>query len=159
MTSILLSFVLAQAQPATVPSDDIVAWILGSIKWIVEQIQQKNYLPAVGMMIVLIVFAVQKVLGDKVNSKYLPWLSAAFGILTTVAANLVALKTGSTSKDWVSVIVSGFVVGASASGLWSMLGKAILGKIFPDKPTVPVVAPAVVAPATIVTTPADPASK
>jgi uncharacterized membrane protein len=102
--------------------------LLTSIRWAVEQYQQKNYMPAVGVLIMVVVFLSRKYLNDKIQDEYMPLFSATTGVLVAVATNLTALAVGSTQTDWISAVVSGVATGAMASGLWSLGGKKLLKK-------------------------------
>ena len=50
---------------------------------------------------------------------YLPWISSGLGVVGSIATALVA------GQPWYSAVWLGLVVGATASGLWSLVGKSL----------------------------------
>lgn len=131
MLSSLMITVLAQA-PSPLPGDDTFGWILEAMKWMVEQFQSKNYMPATGMMIMVLVFLFNMFFKEKVNKKHLALVSAGVGVLSACAMNLMSLMAGYSSKDWMNAVAMGLTMGAAASGFWSMLGKKVLEETLPS---------------------------
>lgn len=107
---------------------DSEAQMVDAAKWAIEQYQHKNYMPAIGLLVMVLVFLSRKFLSDKIQPEHMPAFSAAMGILVSVATNLTAVAVGSTPIDWISAVVSGLVTGTMASGLWSLGGKKLLTK-------------------------------
>ena len=124
----IIAFLLLQI-PAPVPTGDEMAWVLESAKWAVEQFQNKNYMPAVGMTIMLLVFVFNKFFHAKVKKEHLALVSASIGVLSAVAMNMMALAVGSQPMEWVSAIMAGLTMGAAASGFWSLIGKMVVDKV------------------------------
>ena len=127
MLSAFIVTLFAQV-PVSMPGDDPFGWLLATIKWMIEQFQNHNIAPAVGALIMVLVFLFRLLLESKVNKKWLPWVSAGIGVLLQCAANLAALAAGWTHMDWLSAVLAGLTTGAAASGLWSMLGKTLSEK-------------------------------
>jgi len=136
MISSFIVTVLAQV-PALEPTGDMLGWLLESAKWMFEQYQAKNFMPAVGMLVMVLVFLFNNFFKTKLSKNALPWVSAVIGMLMAGAANLVGLAAGYTTQDWVSTLTSGLMAGAAASGLWSMLGKYVMTKLVPSAPATP----------------------
>lgn len=113
------------ATPTPPPGTDDVSWFIGMMKWIVEQIQQKNYGPAVGAIIMLLVFLFNKLAAGKLSSKLLPWVSVGLGVVLAICNNLVA----EVPMVWYMAILNGLFYGTAASGLWSLVGKWIVEKL------------------------------
>ena len=117
----------AEVVPASPNPDD-----LGSIlSAIIDAFKAKNWGILAGLVIMLIVWGVKKFI-PKIPTAYLPWISAALGVLAAVATDLL---TGGT---WYVVIFNGLLVGAAASGLWSLVGKQLFGP-HAETPATPVV--------------------
>jgi len=119
----ILSTILAQVSDI---GTDVVVWAIESIKWIVKQFQDKNYGAGVSGVIMVLVFVFNKYFVKSIKPSLLPWVSVAIGILTAIATKLAGMAVGSSTMDWLSAIGMGFVAGATASGLWSLLGKHIV---------------------------------
>lgn len=127
MMTNIISIVLS-AVPAPMPADgDMFSWLLGSVKWIMEQFAQKNYAPAVAGIIMIATFFFNKFAADKLPVYAKPWISAALGIVMAMVAKVIGMAAGASTPDLLQAILTGFMAGASASGFWSMLGKHFLG--------------------------------
>ena len=86
-------------------------------------IGQKHWALALGLGLSLLVFGLRKVkVLAKVPSKALPWVTAALGIVTYVAAALMTDGASITDALW-----GGAMTGAAAVGLWEMVLKNFLG--------------------------------
>jgi drug/metabolite transporter (DMT)-like permease len=128
----MMSTVIAQV---TDIGSDVVAWALASIKWIVQQFNDRNYGAGVAGIIMVLVYVFNRYFVKSIKPSLLPWVSVAIGVLTSIATKLAGLAVGSNTVDWFSAIGMGFVAGATASGLWSLLGKhvvSVLQKKFGD---------------------------
>lgn len=128
MLTTLMTAVLAQIPPVA-PSGDEFSWVLSTLMWIVEQFQHKNYMPAIAMTVMVLVFAFNKFAKDKMKKEHLPLISAAIGVTVACVTNGLALGMGASAKDWASAIVMGLTVGTSASGFWSLFGKWLMDKL------------------------------
>ncbi len=128
----LLTSVLAQVPPVA-PGEDIFGWLLSSLGWVVQQMQGRNYLPGIGMIVMILVFAFHKLFESKIDKKWLPLVSALVGTVSAGAANLIALAAGYSTRTWLEALVTGLIAGATASGFWSLFGKWIASKVFPPK--------------------------
>jgi len=124
----LMMAILAQSDVQVPVADDSAGWILSSVKWAMEQYQQKNYLPLMSFVIMVIVWSVGHILEDKVDKKFVPLISSIIGVVVSIATSLTALALDAKPVDIVSTIVSGLAVGAMANGFWSQLGKFVLPK-------------------------------
>lgn len=140
LTSIVTTTLLAQAVPSAAPGDDVFGWLMSSLKWALEQFQNKNYMPAIGMLVMVMVWVFKKYFEDKVTPAHLPYVSAAMGVVVACAMNLMALAAGSKPHDWLTAIGMGLTMGAAASGFWSLMGKWLEAKLL-NKPSAPPPAP------------------
>jgi drug/metabolite transporter (DMT)-like permease len=119
-------------------SGDVVEWTLSGIKWIVQKFQAKEYGLGVSGLIMMLVFAFNKYFKKLVPAKALPWVAVGVGVLTAVATKLAGIAMGTPTTEWLTVIGSGVISGATASGLWSLLGKHFFGaKAAPQDPPAP----------------------
>lgn len=127
----LISIVLmALGQAPVEPTDgaDVMQWVMSTIQWTVEQFHAKNYLPAVAAIVMVLTFAVKKILGDKLKTEQLALVSAGLGLLTSLATELAGMAMGSGTFDILRAVAGGLLVGPLASGFWSLLGKKIFTK-------------------------------
>lgn len=96
---------------------------------VVKFIKDKDWRPAVAGIITLIIFVWRRFLGklliDKIPAKHMAWVTAAVGLVATLPAHLTA-----ESFKWTHFILDGFITGAEAAILWSLVGKHLLPKIF-----------------------------
>lgn len=119
--------------PSVDPGADPIAWALNAIKWVIEQFQAHNYAPAVGGLIMLLVFGLRKAIGNKISAKALPWVSMLLGVLVEVGSKLTELVAGFSIMQLIGAIVSGAMIGLSASGMWSAFGKPAAEKLNPPQ--------------------------
>src|SRR3990167_6103941 len=97
----LMMAVLFAVVPSPVPADgDMIGWLLSSAKWVVEQIQQGNYVAAVGVIILVLVWAFNKFLKDRLNPKFLPLISAVVATLGMCGLNLAQMVRGAPATSW-----------------------------------------------------------
>lgn len=124
----MLLSILAFVIPPTSPGDDVLGWVLGSLKWLVDAMQQHQYAAAVGMVIMLLVWLFNHFVADKLglDSAHMPLVSAIVGTVMAVGAALLTLQSPS-MQDVLAALFKGVMLGASASGLYSLLGKYLLG--------------------------------
>jgi len=91
-------------------------------KGLYNALQQKQWALALGLGLSLLVFGLRRTgVLNKVPSKALPWVTAAFGVLSYVIAALMA--EGASIPD---ALLGGATAGATAVGLWEMLLKHFL---------------------------------
>lgn len=124
-----MPLLLLATVPPAVPGDDAVSWLLSSLKWAVERFQAHDYVPAIGMLVMVLVYLFNRFAKDRIASKHLPLVSASIGVLTAIATNLLALAVGSTPLDWVQAVLAGLTAGAAASGFWSLVGKHLAERL------------------------------
>lgn len=120
----LISAARADASPSPVaslaPPADVQAAVSEGIS-LYDAIKSGNWSLVAALAIMLLVWGLRSALSldTKIPTSVLPWISAVFGILTAIGANLAA------GEAWLTAIVSGVTIGASASGLWSLLSGAL----------------------------------
>ena len=107
---------MAYGQTTPIPGDDPGSFV----KYFVEAFQGGNWALAIGLVIMLGVWLTSKFL--KVNNEWLPLISSVYGVLGSILASVIA------GQSWVDAVVNGLVIGTSASGFWSLLGKHLLPK-------------------------------
>jgi hypothetical protein len=87
---------------------------------------------AVGLGISLAVYIANRFgLQNKVGAKYVPWIAAGLGILSSIGVQLA------TGIPWEEAIGKGFTAGATSVGLWEMILKNLLPAVPPTPPTPP----------------------
>lgn len=126
VTSLLL--VLAQMTPPAA-GDDIVVWMSSSVKWMIDQFQNRNFLPLCGVVIMVLVRIIHKLFDQKLERKKLALVASLLGVISAVGMNLISLAVGSTKTDIIAAISNGIMVGAAASGFWNVLGKTASAKV------------------------------
>ena len=97
--------------------------ILFLVRWVVDQLQDGNKTPLIGVAIMVFLFYFNKFWSKKIPSNKMPVVSAILGVVSTCAINTIAFASGSTTKDWTAAVISGIISGTSASGFWSLVGK------------------------------------
>ena len=89
---------------------------------LVDAIQSKNWPLAVGLFLMLLVFAANKLgLKKLVPPKALPWVAMTIAVCGTVGTGLVV------GLGWAEALVQGVLTGVVAIGGWEMLFKHVLG--------------------------------
>jgi hypothetical protein len=129
----------ATTNPVTPP--DVPAVEANPVGWwqtIVQAIHNKAWAPAIGAILMFLVWGVRKLwslITNKATSetakKALPWIALGLGIVLDVGTAL----TG--NIVWYNAIISGFITGSSAIALWEALFKHLLGDATPADPTKP----------------------
>jgi hypothetical protein len=93
----------------------------GFLSAVGDAFKNKNWGVLAGLIIMLVVWVVGKFV-PKMSPKYLPWVSAGLGILGSISTDLFA------GGVWYTAIFNGLLIGAAASGMWSLVGKHVLPK-------------------------------
>lgn len=75
-----------------------------------------------GLLLMLLIWVARKFVFPRVEGPAVAWATAGVGTLAYIA---VALAVGT---PVLSAIVTGFMTGAMASGLWELIGRATLGR-------------------------------
>jgi len=102
----------------------------GFMSMMIDAFKNRNWGVFAGLIIMLLVWVTRKFI-PKMKADYLPWVSAAMGIVVSIATDLVAGGT------WYFAIFNGLLIGAAASGMWSLVGKHVLvQKPAPEAPKV-----------------------
>jgi hypothetical protein len=114
---------IAFSQPASQPAVDPKATGDALLK-LVEVLGAGKYLLAIGTVITLLT-RLFTYISDTLNPGWLPawvrpWVAAGLGVAGSVVAVLIA------GGDWPSALVTGFMTGSAASGLWSLVAKHAL---------------------------------
>lgn len=78
----------------------------------------------VGFVLMLIVFLVVKFLWKAFPVKWIPYMSIAFGVLGDVGWQLAI-----GGQVWWRAILAGLTSGATATGMWELIGKKIFGSV------------------------------
>ena len=94
-----------------------------TVSLLVKAVQDKNWVLAVGFLMMLLVFVANKFgLKDKVGTKALPWVVLGLSVASVSGA---ALASGLAVAD---SLVQGVLAGVAAIGGWELLFKHILVK-------------------------------
>jgi hypothetical protein len=105
----------AQDAAASLPSD-----ALDLVGFIVQSFKSGDKTLGVAALLTLVVYIVRRTVLPNLPAAALPWVSAVAGVIAAVATNLVA------HEPWLGAILKGLLAGAAASGLYSLIGKAVL---------------------------------
>lgn len=78
----------------------------------------------VGFILMLVVFLIVKFLWKTLPVAWIPYMSIAFGVLGDVGWQLAI-----GGQVWWRAILAGLTSGATATGMWELLGKKIFGSV------------------------------
>lgn len=123
----LVTTLLSQL-PVEPVDGDLTKYVGDMLKFVVEQFQHRNYVPAVASIVVLVTFAVKKIAGDKIKTGQLAIVSTVVALVASLATELAGLAVNAGGFDITRAVVNGLIVGPMASGLYSLLFKQILAK-------------------------------
>lgn len=100
------------------------------VSMFISAIKDKNWTLLVGLILTFLVLILDKLVNVRqwVGTKGLPWVAASLGIVTHLG---VALVNG---VGWWDAILSGFISGATAVGLWELVFKGGSSKPAPTSP-------------------------
>lgn len=137
MLTNLIPQLLAQLPPLPppTPGTDTFGWVLQAGQFIVAAFKAHDTAPAIGVLVMVLTWTFNQFFKGKISTAALPFVSAALGVLTSIAANLTALAIGVTPMGWVSAILTGLTTGAAASGFWSLIGKKVFGSANTSSPS------------------------
>lgn len=93
----------------------------------VQLFKEGRWGPAVGLALMLLVWALRKFIWKFVPSNALPWVTLAAGMVATVVGELLA------GVVWWKTLIDGFATSGIAMGFWSLLFKHILGQKNPEE--------------------------
>jgi len=93
---------------------------VGLVKQIITAVKTGKWAWAVGLILMVLVFLVNRVLSKKIPPAVLPWLAISLGVLSNV---FLAIGMGT---PWLDAALGGLTEGLAASGAWSALGKYLL---------------------------------
>lgn len=87
---------------------------------LIQAAKDGNWPLFAGIIVMLIVFVLDKLVGlkEKVGKKAMPWVAAVLGIVGTMGVSLT-----DASMTWWWALIQGLLAGATAVGLWELLGK------------------------------------
>lgn len=99
------------------------------VRALLEAAQGGKWSLFVSLLIMVLVWLATKApfLKDVIKGKAKIWTAAVAGVLGAFATSLfMDLSDG--SVDWVNVVLEGLSVGLAAGGLWSLIGRKLMGK-------------------------------
>lgn len=103
--------------------------VVSGVKMVVKLFKEHKWRPAIAALLTLIIFFWRRFIGKlliaKIPAKYMAWVTAGIGLLATLPAHLMVEKF----NIW-TFLLDGFVTGAEAAILWSLVGKHLLPKVF-----------------------------
>lgn len=115
----------AKVEVPTTPPTNVVE----GTKGVIALFKAQEWRPAIAALIMLLVFIWRRFLGKliikKIPNKHLAWVTAAVGLVSALPVHLAAPDF----SVW-KFLLDGFITGAQAAILWSMLGKHLLPKVF-----------------------------
>lgn len=92
-----------------------------TFRLLIEAYKEGQWPVLSGLVIMLVIFAFNKLgLEGKINKNYIPWVSVALGVLSTVGMSLIAGISVETA------ILQGFTTGTAAIGFWELIFKHVL---------------------------------
>jgi len=102
--------------PTLTPEKDSITQ--EDINFIIQAVKEENWMLLVGLILTFLVLILDKWINIKqwVGEKGLPWTAASLGIVSHIG---IALSTGT---GWITAIITGILSGASAVGLWNLIG-------------------------------------
>lgn len=102
--------------PTLTPEKDSITQ--EDINFIIQAVKEENWMLLVGLILTFLVLILDKWINIKqwVGEKGLPWTAACLGIVSHIG---IALSTGT---GWITAIITGILSGASAVGLWNLIG-------------------------------------
>jgi len=91
---------------------------------LVEAARNGNWVLFTGILIMLLIYILDKLvkLKERIPAKAVPWVSAALGIVGSIAAQLT------TGIPWGQALLQGFTAGLAAVGLWELIFKHLVKK-------------------------------
>ena len=93
-----------------------------AINAIVEAFKEGRWGPAIGMLLMLLVWVLRKFLWKLIPKNALPWVTLGAGCAIVITVELIAGVT------WWKTLIDGFGTSASAMALWSLLFKHLIGE-------------------------------
>ena len=118
LTLLLSALVWAQeALPAQPSTEEVI----GMVQALVEAAKGGHWALAVSLGVMILVWALRKFFWKSIPGKLIPWVSAGVGVILAVT---MSIQDGS---DIMGALSAGLLTGTAASGLWSLVGKHLLG--------------------------------
>jgi hypothetical protein len=107
---------VATATAAVTPAE-----IADAASGLMHAFESHNWALIAAAILSALVIIGRLVLKAEINKKYIPWIAMFIAVASSVAAGL---KTG---KAWMSIAVTGVLVGVAAVGGWETFGKLLRG--------------------------------
>ncbi len=110
---------------------------VGLIQSLIVAFQSKNWAVVVSLVVMALTMIMSRLILPRFNvdKKWTPLISAITGTVVTGASALLGVAVGLELKDILSLLISGLLSGATATGLYELLGKYIFPK--PEDPAPP----------------------
>jgi hypothetical protein len=97
----------------------------------IQGITGKNWVLLVASCLMVVVYFVRRIVAERIPAKYVPWYVLGMAVVTAVAVRLIE-AVQMDQLWWASAVrglVEGAIVGLTASGLWSAVGKFVTPEI------------------------------
>ena len=108
-------------KPATIESDDQAA---EAVQALLDAAKGGQWSAVAALVLMLLVYAGRKLkVTDKLKAEYVPWATAGLGMAGYMAAAMLADAASLTDA-----LMGGFMTGASAVGLWELIGRRVLAR-------------------------------
>lgn len=102
------------------------------LETLLTAIEQQHWPIVAAVVITFVVYAANRYgLREKVGEKWVPWVAVGLGLLSAIGAQL------STGMEWHEALGSGFLAGATATGMWELLLKRVLPGAVKTESSVP----------------------
>jgi hypothetical protein len=110
-----------EAKAATIETDDQAAEAMQAL---LDAAKGGQWSAAAALLLMLLVYAGRKLkVTDKLKAEHVPWATAGLGMAGYMAAAMLANAASLTDA-----LMGGFMTGASAVGLWELLGRRLLAR-------------------------------
>lgn len=90
----------------------------------IEAAQNGQWAVLASLILMVLIGAIRAVGSTALPKKYLPLLTAGIAMLASTAAALAV-----PGVVWWQALLAGLVIGTSASGFWSLLGKHLVTRV------------------------------
>lgn len=97
---------------------------------LIAAIHSKNWAVVVALVVMVSTMILNRIVLPRLNvhKKWTPLISAILGTIISGGSALIGIAVGMPFQDKLSILISGLLAGASATGLYELVGKYILPK-------------------------------
>ncbi len=108
------------------------------LQMLITAIHSKNWAVVVSLVVMALTMILNRIVLPRmsIDKKWTPLISAIMGTVISGGSALLGVVVGMPIQDILSLLLSGLLTGASATGLYELIGKYVMPKP-PDVPTPP----------------------